>query len=243
MLKRLRLALLAVLVLVGGVYVAVHRAKTVSPEIDFSAQVPPGADQVVLVEAAGKQSTTAQVWVMERTSKNTWTRVHGPYTAHTGRSGFRLPAERHEGDGTTPIGAFALSAAFGQGNRPGGSLPYTVVTPGQCWVSSSDRDDYNRWIPGGLCGTTDVDLFEKSKPNAIFHTAMVMDFNIGDRVKDRGSAIFFHCNVTEKGQVLATYGGISLAEGDLRTIISSIDVSKNPVAVIGPDSTFAAKPA
>ena len=59
-----------------------------------------------------------------------------------GRNGLKL--DRHEGDGTTPVGAFPILHAFGLGDNPGTKMTYKKITPNS--YLSDENTTYNMWI-------------------------------------------------------------------------------------------------
>src|SRR5947207_5094997 len=84
--------------------------------------------QLVTVDAASPRSTTAVVRVWRRDGA-CWRQVAGPWPAHVGRNG--LSAHHREGDGTTPVGTFAIGrVAYGVAPNPGTSLAYHPLVCG-----------------------------------------------------------------------------------------------------------------
>ena len=72
---------------------------------DLRRPPPPQTQQLITVEAATTRTTyaSARIW---RRSGECWAAAGGPYPARVGWNGLRL--NRHEGDGTTPIGTFPI---------------------------------------------------------------------------------------------------------------------------------------
>jgi L,D-peptidoglycan transpeptidase YkuD (ErfK/YbiS/YcfS/YnhG family) len=93
----------AVFVLIAAV--ALAAACPANTANDLRSPPPPRSRQLITVEAATTRTTyaTARIW---RRSEGCWAAAGGPVPARVGWNG--LSANRHEGDGTTPIGTFAI---------------------------------------------------------------------------------------------------------------------------------------
>lgn len=240
MFKRLRLIIVALLLVAAGWYVIQRVRESAPPPLlvdssDFEHRVPPGTTQVLVTARDPETRSVAQVTLWEKKGPK-WVAVKGPYTARIGENGFRPAEERTEGDGTTPQGVFPILAAFGGGGAPNTTrIPYTVLRAGDCWISATDDPAYNRWVTREGCGSPNLDLFARgSQENSLLHTALIIGFNTSPRVVPRGSAIFFHLPRRDNAnKVIPTTGGIGLGEGSLRAIISRLDERFNPVAILG----------
>ena len=203
----------------------------------------PGVRQVLVVSGATAESTQATVTGYEIID-GIWTRDFGPVGAMVGRSGFRDPGLRTEGDGTTPIGIFPLTAAFGREGAPGGTeVPYTPLEPGDCWISDVADPAYNRWVRRSPCAAPNVDLYDRSDDGEAFHRGVLLEFNTDLRVPNQGSAIFIHHVERDGSTALATYGGVALGSDDLDDLIGWLKAAENPVAVMGPAGWITSPPA
>ncbi len=242
MLRRLQLLGLLILIVVVGIWFVIARAGDDQPdevEIEFDGRVPDGTNQVLLVVGDPTTLSAATVTLYRRAdASSAWTVQKGPYAARVGANGFRPQEQRTEGDGTTPEGVFALTGAFGRDGAPGGTrLPYTKLAPTDCWISNTTDPAYNRWVTRDECTAPDENLYVKSEQDMLFHSALILDFNVSPATKGRGSAIFVHASARDtNGEVTATSGGVGVGEKQLRAIISAIDPRLNPVAVIGRES-------
>lgn len=118
-----------------------------------------------------------------------------------GLNGFNL--NRHEGDKTTPIGAFPILYAFGMGENPGTEMAYKKITPNS--YLSGEYETYNTWVESSsyIAGEHLIDYFPE------YTYAMNFGFNINPVVVGRGAAIFLHCNSTHKDW---TSGCVSVPE-------------------------------
>ena len=112
--------------------------------------------------------------------KADWICVYCSYAGY-GRNG--LSEDRHEGDGTTPVGDFALPLAFGIRENPGTALPWKKVTARSYWADAG-----NVWaeskepIPGEHLASYDPQ----------YRYAVFIAFNADPFVPGKGSAIFLH---------------------------------------------------
>jgi len=137
--------------------------------------------QIILVE-----DHTLSLW--NRTAEGKWEMVLATYCGY-GRNGMSL--NRHEGDKTTPIGAFPLTVAFGIADDPGSAMPYRKVTANSYW--SGEKQDYNTWVevePGTRRMPNSEHLITYTVP---YQYCFAIGFNIDPVVVGKGSAIFLHC--------------------------------------------------
>ncbi len=121
--------------------------------------------------------------------------VAGPWTAHLGWGG--LSANRHEGDGTTPVGTFGFGdTMYGAGPDPGVHFRYHRIVCGDYWVEDVRSPAYNTF-QHYACGTTPPFKARDGmwqKPTAYRHLAFIR-YNAGPVVPGRGSAIFLHASL------------------------------------------------
>jgi L,D-peptidoglycan transpeptidase YkuD (ErfK/YbiS/YcfS/YnhG family) len=194
----------------------------------------PGTDnsrQLVLVTAKSMKSTTA---------------FHG-------RHGLVHGKQRRQSTGTTPMGTYALTTAFGRLPDPGAKLPYTQVDRNDAWT-------YNPKVPSTYNLFQDVDRNWRSYGGYVEHLwqlgpqydyVVTMSFNepkgqitrssTGVRRTDqpsntkRGGGIFLHVS---KGE--PTVGCVSMPRADMRRIVQWLDPAAHPVVVIGLEANLKA---
>lgn len=109
---------------------------------------------------------------------------------HYGKNG--LSADRHDGDGTTPIGLFKVLYCFGNAPDPGAGMTYREVQRTSYW--SGEKEDYNTWVdlePGSREMKRSEYLY---KFKISYKYAMAIDFNTNPVVWGKGFAIFIHCD-------------------------------------------------
>jgi L,D-peptidoglycan transpeptidase YkuD (ErfK/YbiS/YcfS/YnhG family) len=169
-----------------------------------------GCPQRIQVTAPTAHSTTATLVVRE-----CGRRTFGPWRARVGRNG--LSAHHREGDGTTPMGTFAIGpVVYGIDRDPGVALRYHRLVCGDWWDEDARSPTYNtfRHVP---CGTRppfaagSEALWRISPAYRLFAS---IQYNVAPVVPGRGSAIFLHVDTGR-----ATNGCVSLPIGELRTLL------------------------
>ena len=103
-----------------------------------------------------------------------------------GRNGLKEGTERKEGDGTTPLGAYPISFAFGFPSSVNTKLPYKQIQKTSYW--SGEKNTYNTWVesPTKIAGER---LYSYK---ICYDKALAIGFNQNPVVFGRGSAIFLH---------------------------------------------------
>jgi L,D-peptidoglycan transpeptidase YkuD (ErfK/YbiS/YcfS/YnhG family) len=183
------------------------------------------ADRVIEIATRGMRTTHATARAYELHASR-WRLVHGGMPARVGYNGLSHPAQRHSGDGTTPIGDYGFVYDFGSRPDPGVTgFRWRHLTPGSCW--SGTRAAYNRWVRRSPCAPGDEDLWINHR--LAYRFAAVIDFNYRDPVYGRGSGIFLH---EQTGA--ATAGCVSLRQADLLWVLRWIRPGTR--ILIGPSS-------
>ena len=96
--------------------------------------------------AGGYGQTAATFTAYERVG-GVWRVAFGPWGARVGTNGFAAPDAKHEGDGSTPSGAYGFDFFFGVQSDPGVRFPYRVVTSTAIvWDDDSASAHYNEWV-------------------------------------------------------------------------------------------------
>jgi len=191
------------------------------------------AKQLVTVVAELRTSTRAGVQVWER-SGECWTARAGPWEARLGRRG--VSEHRHEGDRTTPAGAYGFGRVmFGVGPNPGVRYRYHRIVCGDWWVEDPSSPHYNRFRHV-RCGAkppfriTSEDM--SRSPTAYRHFAVIR-FNMDPIVPGRGSGIFLHASTGRP-----TQGCVSLPLPQLLTVLRWLRPASSPLIVIGTRATI-----
>jgi L,D-peptidoglycan transpeptidase YkuD (ErfK/YbiS/YcfS/YnhG family) len=191
------------------------------------------ATQLVTVVTARRAATTGALRTWAKTGK-CWTEVGGPRTALVGQRG--ISENKHEGDRTTPSGAFPFNPVmYGVAANPGVRYRYHRIVCGDWWVEDPLSPFYNRFHHV-RCGSrppfkiTSEDMFKS--PTAYRHLA-VIDYNTHPIVPGRGSGIFLHVS---SGQ--PTLGCVSLPLPQLLRILRWLRPAAEPLIVIGTRATI-----
>ena len=152
----------------------------------------------------------------EKDADGDWSRKLSVYCGY-GKNG--LSGDRHEGDKTTPIGAFPILHAFGIASNPGTSMQYKKVTSNSYW--SGERSTYNQWVESTrkVSGEHLIDYYQ-------YKYAMAIGFNRDPTVYGKGSAIFLHCKSNDHWY---TAGCVSVEESVMKKLLL---MSRNGVYMI-----------
>jgi L,D-peptidoglycan transpeptidase YkuD (ErfK/YbiS/YcfS/YnhG family) len=186
------------------------------------------ATQLVTVLTERRTSTRAllRLW---RKAGDCWIPVAGPWGAWVGERG--VLEDRHEGDRTTPAGAFGFGRTmFGVAANPGVRYRYRRIVCGDWWVEDPRSLHYNRFRHV-RCGArppfrvTTGDMSES--PTAYRHLAVIR-FNMDPVVPGRGSGIFLHASTGRP-----TVGCVSLPLPQLLRTLRWLRPEREPLVVIG----------
>lgn len=135
--------------------------------------------------------------------------VLGPWRARVGWAG--LSAHRHEGDGTTPIGTFAIGpTVYGLDANPGVRLRYHRLVCGDWWDEDPRSPTYDRFrhVPCGVAPPFGGGSEALWQATVAYREFAVVEFH-GD-----GSGIFLH-----DGTGGPTNGCVSLPRAELLALL------------------------
>jgi L,D-peptidoglycan transpeptidase YkuD (ErfK/YbiS/YcfS/YnhG family) len=133
--------------------------------------------------------------------------------ASLGRSG--LAVLKHEGDGATPIGCFALRQVLyraDRGARPRTALPLRAIRSFDGWCEDPSDPNYNRLVK--LSPRYEGDRLIRE--DRLYNLIIVLGYNDRPRARGRGSAIFVH--LAREGYT-PTAGCIGLSRHDLLMLL------------------------
>ena len=157
--------------------------------------------QRIVVAAPSVLSTTASLSLLE-----CGRRVAGPFRARAGYAGFS--ADRREGDGTTPLGTFAIGpTVYGLDPDPGLRLRYHRLRCGDWWDGDSTSPTYNRFRHVA-CGARPPFAGRSEalwRATVAYREFAFIEYNASPARPGRGSAIFLHDDLGH-----ATNGCLSL---------------------------------
>lgn len=179
------------------------------------------ASQMIFVET---NQTNATVYTYERGEDGVWTQKFEPAAGFTGEGG----AAQTVGptDNTTPMGTYNIEYAMGTNADPGTKLTYYQIVYGMRWITDPNSVNYNRLVDGDAT-VIDWDScqwlheYTRSYPYAV-----VFDYNRNPVDKTQGCARFLHVGYAP------TYGGVGIAESNLRDILLWLDPEAFPTISI-----------
>lgn len=139
------------------------------------------------------------------------------YACALGRAG--INAEKHEGDGATPVGRFPLRWIFYRADRmaaPKTVLPARAIAPADGWCDAPDDANYNKPVTLPYPASTEA----MWRDDGLYDVVVVVGHNDAPVVRGAGSAIFLHVAPRDFGP---TAGCVALARDDLLELLSKID--------------------
>ncbi len=210
--RAVRLGLAVALVGVGvGLLEVPNAAAQIAPAVNPNGMGGLGSADRIIEIATTRMKTTFATARTYRLAKGGWRLLRTAMPARLGYNGLSLPAHRHEGDGTTPIGNYGFVYDFGSRPDPGVTgYRWRRLVPGSCWAGT--RADYNRWVMRTPCAAADENLW--SNEALAYRYAAVIDFNYRHPIFGRGSGIFLH---EQTGG--PTAGCVSLRQADLLGVL------------------------
>lgn len=194
----------------------------------------PHTRQVVTVNRTRGTHARVTYWVRR---DGHWHRRWRTSKGHIGYGGLVAASKRRQSTGTTPLGTFTMTEAFGIRPRPARTaLPYRHVRKGDYWVQDNRSAFYNTlrnkrsggfrwWLP-----SSNRNASERLRDyRRQYVWAIVIDFNRPPRaVRYRGSGIFLHANGDG-----ATAGCVSVPAKYVRFTLKRLRASRAPVIAIG----------
>jgi len=203
-------------------------------------------DQVIVVVADNRKSTTAELRAYERKADGTWSQMFTAATATLGWSGLVPGERRRQGTGKTPMGTYALVDAFGRLGDPGTQMPYYRFDRNDAWT-------YYPKVPSTYNMLQTVDRSWRRYGSYVEHLwsygsqyryVVVVDYNLppgaittgADGVRRtaepantrRGGGIFLHVSNGRR-----TAGCIAISQEQMRNILQWLKPEANPHIVIG----------
>jgi L,D-peptidoglycan transpeptidase YkuD (ErfK/YbiS/YcfS/YnhG family) len=133
-----------------------------------------------------------------------------------GRAGIK--ANKREGDGATPRGAFRLKRLWWRGDRhprPATLLPVRRIGASDGWCEDPADRRYNK--PVKIAPQSKADRLRRQ--DDLYDYIIELDHNTRPRVAGRGSAVFIH--VARPG-FAPTAGCIALKTGALRRLLARV---------------------
>jgi L,D-peptidoglycan transpeptidase YkuD (ErfK/YbiS/YcfS/YnhG family) len=189
------------------------------------------ATQLITVESQGYTTSDATLVAWTRQG-SCWVLTLGPFTARIGAAGYS--DHKHEGDDTTPTGAYSIGATmYGNAPDPGTQYPYQQLVCGDWWDETPGSPTYNtfQYIP---CGTTPPfggDSEALWTETMAYSSLAVIDYNTAPVVPGAGSAVFLHATLGGP-----TTGCVTIPVTELHQVLDWLDPADSPLIVLGPTS-------
>lgn len=204
-----------------------------------------GSDQVVLVTAPSVRATQGTLRRFART-QGTWAQVGAASPVWLGRAGLVPGDRRRQSTGTTPMGTYALTAAFGRAANPGSQLPYLRVDHDDAWTydprtpstynllqtaprswSSSGHWVEHLWQMGPQYDYVVTTSFNEPPPSSVTRGTDGIARTSQPSDTRRGGGIFLHVS---KGE--PTAGCVSMPRPAMRELLTWLSPASSPVVVI-----------
>ena len=217
-----------------------------------SVRIPDEARQLIVVEAAGWNSTRATIARWQREPGQPWQAVSGPDPAILGYAGVawgrglhgdgapdgRSGPMKREGDGRSPAGIFALGPAYGYAAAapPGTRVRYTPSSDTLRCVDDGASKHYNQIVDEAAVAS-DWSSAEDLRRGDAQYTWVVDVRHNAAAVPEGGSCIFLHVWSGPKGK---TTGCTAMAEPVMNALLAGLDPAARPVLVLLPASERAA---
>ena len=204
-----------------------------------------GSNQLVLVLATTARSNKAVLQFFDRDG-DTW-RFSFSCSAVIGRNGVAWGRGLHsdrdrtdgdpvkvEGDGASPQGAFPLVHAYGYPppTQVRISFPYTQSGPDLICCDDPGSRYYNEIVnvTGKKLDPARLPSHEKMlRSDDLYKYAVLVGHNTRRPKPGAGSCIFIHL---WRNFNSPTAGCTAISEGDMLTLLSELDIDKNPVMVL-----------
>ncbi len=138
-----------------------------------------------------------------------------------------ITTRKQEGDMKTPSGTFQLLFSYHNKSRIpfiSSNLPIRSTRQSDGWCDDPSNANYNR--PVSLPTTASHEVLMRD--DHLYDIIVVMDHNYTNRIKGRGSAVFFH--LTDKKDYTA--GCVAVSEKVMRYLLPKID--QNTQMIIKP---------
>ncbi|WP_262851199.1 L,D-transpeptidase family protein [Mumia quercus] len=224
----------AVALVAGAVPTAVAATSTDTVRLDgVTVRLRAGTSQVVTVNRTRSYRARVVFWVKR---DGRWVAKRRTNDGRIGYGGLVKASKRKQSTGTTPLGTFTMTEAFGLRAKPKGTrLPYRKVRRGDYWVQDNRSAHYNTlrnksaggfrwWLPASHRNASERLRDYRTQ----YVWSVVIDFNRPPgAVRYRGSGIFLHAN--GKG---ATAGCVSAPASFVRYVLRRLKSQRKPVISI-----------
>ena len=144
---------------------------------------------------------------------------------------------KHEGDGKSPAGVFALSSAFGLEEKVAGmKLPYQHLTAAIECVDDVKSEHYNTILDRDHAGKVDWDSSEKMRGvGECYRLGVVVEHNTDPREAGGGSCVFLHI---WKTPTTPTSGCTAMERKQMEKLAPWLDPAKHPALAQLPEAEY-----
>ncbi len=137
------------------------------------------------------------------------------FRASIGRAG--LTADKHEGDGASPIGIWPMRQVLYRPDRvtPKTTLPMQPIRPEDGWCDDPAHRDYNRLVRLPFAARHE-ELWRK---DGLYDLVVLLGYNDDPPIAGKGSAIFLHVIDPDRGP---TAGCLAIGRDELLGVLAEI---------------------
>lgn len=213
-------------------------------------ELPANSKQCLVGIASGWNSSYVTLTLYERGPTDTWKQKGSSWKGRLGRNGLvwgkglhPVPSgtkTKREGDGRAPAGVFHLGGAWGYAPsiQKAPNLSYVQVTPRDLWYEDVNSPYYNQYRRIQHDPRTTAEKKAQMKQGDYAHSLkLFIAHNAYPNITPgAGSSIFFH--IWRNGGGSATAGCTTMAEGNLKNLIATVEPNKLPVYVLLPQAEY-----
>jgi L,D-peptidoglycan transpeptidase YkuD (ErfK/YbiS/YcfS/YnhG family) len=210
----------------------------------------PAASTQCLVGIAETWDSSSATLQFYQKSNGRWVPDGAAWQSRLGKSGLIWGSGIHppppagvtkkESDMRSPAGVFTIGGAWGYepAIRKHPKLFYRKVTSRDLWIEDPASPQYNRNVILDHDPATPWEKKQQMKQNDAAHALkLFIAHNAPPKsVPNAGSSIFFH--IWRGGGSRATAGCTTMEEAKLRSLISRIDPTRNPLYVLLPQAEY-----
>jgi D-alanyl-D-alanine dipeptidase len=204
------------------------------------------SQQLIIVSTPNWNSVAGEMQRFSRDStKHAWHAVGKSVPVVIGKNGMGWDMHlknnndqspiKHEGDGLTPAGVYAIGPAFGFDEKNNNKLAYFPLTDASVCVDDVKSTYYNQLIEGSNVSKKDWNSGEQMRQVPNYKLGAVVQYNTKPITAGAGSCIFMHI---WKSPTSGTAGCIAMEEPNLLSTLNWLDAKKNPVIAIFPQQIY-----
>jgi L,D-peptidoglycan transpeptidase YkuD (ErfK/YbiS/YcfS/YnhG family) len=209
-----------------------------------------GAEQLVVVTTEGWDAPRGELRTYERDGKD-WREVGRARPVTIGRAGAAWGlglheaqggAQKREGDGRSPAGAFAIGEAFGYPESADTGLDYHAMLASHWCIDVSGSPVYNRIVDTREVGMQAIEGSTEPMRRDLhvngdqrYRLGFVIEHNAAGAAMG-GSCIFAH---VWKSPADATAGCTAMSDEDMQSLLKWLDQQRTPRFVLLPRDEYA----